>query len=75
MRLRRRSPVGRAWGLIVLYGAAALLLLWLPMLSVGRMGAVGLLVAYGLLQVRRPQSWWCPECWHETLSSKRDFGR
>ena len=65
MRRRRRDPLCRALGLVLLYAGAVVFLLWVPVLSMGRLLGVAALVVSGAVLAARRRTWWCTQCWHE----------
>jgi len=63
---RNRDPFVRAGGLVLLYAAAFLLVLWLPSLHAGRAVAILIIGVSGWTIARQKVRSWCPACWFET---------
>jgi len=63
MMPRGRDPLVRCLGLVLLYAAAWLLLIWLPTLGTGKAASAAIMGVCGAALTKNPQSWWCPECW------------
>ncbi len=72
MTLRGRDPLRRALGLVLLYAAALLFLIWLPALGADKAASVLIIAAYGCLLARNRQAWWCGGCWFEAPRGGRD---
>jgi len=64
MVLRRRDPLARLLGCVLLYAAAFMLLAWLPSLVTGKALAVATLLVAGCVLMRERRSWWCTRCWY-----------
>lgn len=58
------DPLVRFLGLALLYGAALLLLVWLPELGLEEALAVGAFGACGWILVKDARWRWCPGCWY-----------
>ena len=63
MVLRRRDPLVRAFGFVLLYVAALLFLIWLPPIRLGQIASVLIIGVCGAALMRNPKVWWCPDCW------------
>ena len=64
MRPRRRDPLLRAAGMLLLYLALLLFLLWLPDVTVDESLAAGLCLVTGAILLRERIRPWCPACRH-----------
>lgn len=61
---RKRDPLTRALGLILIYGSILTLLIILPGIGTGTILALSLVFLYGLTLLRERHQMWCPNCWH-----------
>ena len=72
MTLRGRDALLRFLGLVLVYVAVTLLLIWLPALSVGKAVSAGVIAVGGCVLMRNPRNWWCPDCWHSLTPGRED---
>ena len=65
MRERKRDPLTRAMGFLLLYAAAFLAVYVVPRIDLWSAAALAVLCAWGVRLMRRRFAHWCPACWHE----------
>jgi len=65
MLARKRDPLVRMFGFVVLYGSIFALLLFLPNIGIYEALAFGIIAAWGVVLMRSSPTWWCRECWFE----------
>ena len=68
---RGRDPLVRSLGLVLLYAAVLLLLIWLPAPGPGKVISAGIIGAWGCVLLKNPQRLWCTNCW---FSKRRTLG-
>ena len=64
---RKRDPLARVTGFLVLYASASLFLLLCRDIDGWSAAALGVLCLWALLLMRSKMTVWCPSCWHEML--------
>ncbi len=64
---RKRDPLARATGFLILYASAFVFLLLSRDIDGWSAAALGLLCLWALFLMRSRMTIWCPSCWHETL--------
>jgi len=62
---RKRDPLARILGFLLLYVVIFLALCLLPTLTLSGELALAALALYAFYVMRQGPTWWCPECWHE----------
>lgn len=70
MMRRRRDPLVRGAGMLLIYLALLLALIWLPQITPGELLAAALCLVTGLVLLRHKSRLWCPGCWHVRKPAK-----
>ena len=75
MIVRGRDPLVRCLGLVLLYAAALLLLIWLPGLRPGTAVSAVIIAACGCVLLKNRWCWWCPTCWFRVAAQSGKLPR
>ena len=65
MQHRRRDPLARMFGMLVVYASCFVFLLLLPKIATEAALTAGLFAVWGIYLMRGETSEWCPGCWYE----------
>jgi UDP-N-acetylmuramyl pentapeptide phosphotransferase/UDP-N-acetylglucosamine-1-phosphate transferase len=74
MQLRSRSAMRRCGGLLIVYAALLLLVIWAPGLDSLRLAIVVGLGALGAALACRRKRWRCPQCGRELMDVPPEGG-
>lgn len=66
LRSRRRDPLVRAFGALVLYGSCFTFLLLLPGITLPALLTTVIFGVWGMLLMKGETGQWCPGCWFDT---------
>ena len=69
MQHRRRDPLARMFGMLVLYVNCFVFLLILPDITLEAVLTMMLFAVWGIYLMRGGTSQWCPECWYEDVEA------
>jgi len=65
MQHRRRDPLARMFGMLVLYASCLVFLIILPGITRETILTLALFAVWGVYLMRGGSSLWCPGCWYE----------
>jgi hypothetical protein len=74
MRRRRRDPLIRAAGALLVYVSLLLMLLWLPGITIDELLAAALCFVVGVYALCQTNQVWCSSCWHVIRETRGETG-